>query len=1255
MPNSSSDSSAELISDWELEDRREREKTLADFLAMPLSKKLDKVFAFEILSDKPWLLEHFPSNIKEDKDFILSLVKEWPQSFQWTSSLLRNERPFALQCIQEDGRLLEFCSDRLKADRDFVMIAITQNGGALEWASPELCADKALVIEALSNSSDAAEWISESLRADRKFIEIAVKLCPSIIRYASKEIRFDKDYIWRLIERADCYYSLPDEMKADQDIALTAMRSGSGSLYWIPKSLLGNHDFIKKAVKIDGNIYSSASDAIKADVSIFKDALRYSKKPDAPLLKEAPSSIRDDRSLALTAIQFHWSNVQWIGQPLRNDREIILAAIRSDDTTRSNLYHAIYYASDALKKSKEFIKEAVAINWLSFSSADISLKEDVGFVREVLAINPNVIEFAAESVCKALGVPMPTPIHVCGNGGICFRRLIVCEKCNFEDVFLQESYSYSVAVYEFDTDVYAPFRSEWRWCNECKALSRTEMGYDAKARLEQLAVIESQNPSPVALRNARKWAKTERGDRCLHCGGQDLSSMTETRLNATEDGPSMWHHQGCGGRFIVKSDSNGIHFNRRQRNDDDPINYIKYNPLGFPCSDLKTELSKEFPNLSQLVFDLVDAEVKRALSIPISTTFDRKAELELEYPELAAAICKFVRGQLDTALCDESFEDSFPEVYVMFRHEARRIIEAARDQASVSATASRTTKVVQGFVPTVESKKSETFNSALHRNPFLIIGAHTRDTRLSVIEKAEERSLHSNPEECQKARSDLTNPRTRIAAEIAWLPGVSPRAAEKLVSDVASSPLDIASQTGLPELARANLMSSALELVDAETIKPNEMAHFMRLFAEVAEDIDSETVMRDINEDRSVAGFPEVRDQGLIDEELEQQKKKYKLTLKGALNNMPSALLVETMVRLVNESTGQGEQAAPPLIDDLVDSYEVETQSFLSKEQDNIVKLLERTLVSAPTGAAAVDSCLENVEKVVQSWARVAKPIQVSMKSRGLEHKHSLQIGYAIRSLGIDLFNEHNLLPQAQRTTRLLLTFFGDMPEFKEKVQTDAATLEGLKKKAAESEAQEAEQRRLITYKAELGVVFKDELSISPEGIRWKNKHYELESINGIRWGAVKRSVNGIPSGTDYTIAFGDGRGSSEVNPSKEVIYSRFVNCLWRAVGVRLLYEMANGLKEGRSFTFGGIEIEDGAVKIERHKFLGANETVRLPISQVKIWSSNGHFVVGASNDAKVYSSASYISDWNTHVLEHMMRTSFEKGSGGSLSAYFLS
>src|SRR3546814_8488823 len=71
-------------------------------------------------------------------------------------------------------------------------------------------------------------------------------------------------------------------------------------------------------------------------------------------------------------------------------------------------------------------------------------------------------------------------------------------------------------------------------------------------------------------------------------------------------------------------------------------------------------------------------------------------------------------------------------------------------------------------------------STALHQMPFAILGVTTRDDRRRIVELAEEKSLELDHDVCQKARSDLTNPRNRLSTEIAWLPGVSPRKASQL-------------------------------------------------------------------------------------------------------------------------------------------------------------------------------------------------------------------------------------------------------------------------------------------------------------------------------------------------------------------------------------------------------------------------------------------------------------------------------------------
>src|SRR2546427_2762966 len=134
--------------------------------------------------------------------------------------------------------------------------------------------------------------------------------------------------------------------------------------------------------------------------------------------------------------------------------------------------------------------------------------------------------------------------------------------------------------------------------------------------------------------------------------------------------------------------------------------------------------------------------------------------------------------------------------------------------------------------------------TSLERNPFWVLGVTTRDDRRRIVERAEERALQMDPERCQNARSELISPRSRLSAEMSWLPGVAPRMAENLVRALTQDPSSIRSSNGLPQLARANLMASALE-ASPEQESAASVGKFMCDFAEVAEVIEPEEVLRD--------------------------------------------------------------------------------------------------------------------------------------------------------------------------------------------------------------------------------------------------------------------------------------------------------------------------------------------------------------------------------------------------------------------------
>jgi hypothetical protein len=103
--------------------------------------------------------------------------------------------------------------------------------------------------------------------------------------------------------------------------------------------------------------------------------------------------------------------------------------------------------------------------------------------------------------------------------------------------------------------------------------------------------------------------------------------------------------------------------------------------------------------------------------------------------------------------------------------------------------------------------------TTLHRNPFFVLKATTRDTSNRIIELEREYELSDNADECQKARADLISPRLRLSAEVAWFPGLTPRRAQQAL-DALESTSASAFAADLPALARANLLAASLEFIE---------------------------------------------------------------------------------------------------------------------------------------------------------------------------------------------------------------------------------------------------------------------------------------------------------------------------------------------------------------------------------------------------------------------------------------------------------
>jgi len=542
----------------------------------------------------------------------------------------------------------------------------------------------------------------------------------------------------------------------------------------------------------------------------------------------------------------------------------------------------------------------------------------------------------------------------------------------------------------------------------------------------------------------------------------------------------------------------------------------------------------------------------------------------------------------------------------------------------------------------------------LLQNPFHILTASPRDNRRRIMELADERSLLHDSSGVMEARSDLTNPRKRLSAEVAWLPGIGPKRAGEVLSLLESTPMDLLAVDKLSSIARANLLAAGLALLPDHNA--DDIAEWILEISWAFEDIDPEELSVIINEERVVSGFPEVSDLSAVEAAIQERRRHYRQVIKSALDNLSPKELVRAVTVAVESATNDGEKHGPILIDDLVDSYEVEAQGFLDKEEGNIKALVERlwAAVDAEQSDSIMAPMVNQLIQIVKNWDTVAQPIQVSTMSRGLAHDASHRVAGTVRDLAIHMFNEHGMLDFSQQLTNMLQEVFAEVVEVAERTAEDADALDGIaeqRDRLIEDAKNSAEEwRREITYEVDIGAVFKDKLRISPEGIEWKGRRWDLDSITRVRWGGTRHSVNGIPTGTTYSIVFGNGSNYASIELKKEAIYSNFIDRLWKAVGVRLLTEYLEGLRDGKQYRFGSTVMSDLGMELERKKLFGSNERVFCRWGELVIWDGAGAFCIGKKEDKKLAAAFSYQDEDNIHVLEAAIRMFWKRG-GDRLSS----
>ena len=332
-------------------------------------------------------------------------------------------------------------------------------------------------------------------------------------------------------------------------------------------------------------------------------------------------------------------------------------------------------------------------------------------------------------------------------------------------------------------------------------------------------------------------------------------------------------------------------------------------------------------------------------------------------------------------------------------------------------------------------------------NPFNILNVSLEDNRRVISQKAEEQALLIDSQKCSDARTQLTNPQRRIAAEVHWFVDCSDSDVESVkayISDSLSG--NDADNIPLEKWSPLTQLNIKLACADATNYAVLRQAKFVissisRLF----ESINADEVMALINAKRSVAGFPAVTREQDVADALSELRTEIKQYFSQKLQSINEGKYVKTVTSLSELYSGKGRYKGNAILEDIISDYQIFISDKLSSKAALIIKMAG--FIGQEANKIKVSDAVDNLLAELTSWDELAQPLQLAALTKGNSHAESADLLIALRKLALKLHNDYSLSSESLKITEAIQEVFKELPEYGELLSDDNQALTELIRK----------------------------------------------------------------------------------------------------------------------------------------------------------------------------------------------------------------
>jgi len=341
--------------------------------------KSDKLFVLMAINISSKFYKYISKDLQEDFD-IIDIIYRDLENLDFIPQKCRDSKEFIKEFINKygDTSIMSIASDNLRNDTELIYMAINSDGESLKYINEFYRDNEEIVRIAIKEyPSECYEYISERLRNKKEIIMECINILKlsnskyyyehnNILRNISNINRSDKEIVLPLLEmnKRDFKY-VSEELKKDKEFILTYLNIITLSNDYDYKDFLLNlphfnndKEIVLASIKKHDNNIFYMSNILKQDKDFLLLCLNihriYNHNYEYFYINDLLFNFRDDKEIVLAILKKYGSNIKYVSDRLKKDKDVILTAIVNcyyeiDKTRNSNSYKFQYLQEKNIK------------------------------------------------------------------------------------------------------------------------------------------------------------------------------------------------------------------------------------------------------------------------------------------------------------------------------------------------------------------------------------------------------------------------------------------------------------------------------------------------------------------------------------------------------------------------------------------------------------------------------------------------------------------------------------------------------------------------------------------------------------------------------------------------------------------------------------------------------------------------------------------------------------------------------------------